>query len=76
MDIQEKKKKDKKYNNTPEYNKMYYTKRRSEILNNLKAKCICDLCGREVSYQRMIEHKKTVLCVRNRKPIITASISN
>ena len=46
MDIQqEKKKKDPKYNNSPEYNKKYYAKKRTEILSTLKAKCICELCG-------------------------------
>ena len=71
MDIpQEKKKKDPKYNNTPEYNKKYYAKRREDILNTLKTKCICDLCGRKVNYQRMNQHKTTKLCFNNQKSVI------
>ena len=63
MDIQqEKKKKDPKYNNSPEYNKKYYAKKRIDILTTLKAKCKCELCGRQVNYQKMNEHKKTKLC--------------
>ena len=68
MDIQqEKKKKDKKYNNSPEYNKKYYAKKRIDILTTLKAKCKCELCGRQVNYQRMNEHKKTKLCLNTQQ---------
>ncbi len=34
-----KKPKDPKYNNSPEYNKNYYAKKRTEILSSLKTKC-------------------------------------
>jgi len=72
MDIpKEKKKKDPKYNNSSEYNKAYYAKRREEILTTLKTKCICELCGRKVNYQNMNQHKTTQLCSNNRKSIIT-----
>lgn len=63
------KKKDPKYNNSPEYNQMYYAKRKSEILSALKTKCKCELCDRVVSYQRMNGHQKTALCMSGRKSI-------
>ena len=47
-----KKLKDPKYNNSPEYNKAYYAKHKAAILQALKTKCICEECGRSVSYQR------------------------
>ena len=68
-EIKPKKKKDPKYNNSPEYNKTYYSKHKQEILDMLKVKCICELCGRETTYQRMKYHKTTTLCMKNRKPI-------
>lgn len=67
--LKPKKKKDPKYNNSPEYNKTYYSKHKQEILDMLKVKCICELCGRETTYQRMKYHKTTTLCKKNRKPI-------
>ena len=71
MDIpKEKKIKDKKYNNTPEYNKKYYAKRREDILKTLATKCICELCGRQVNYQNMNQHKTTKLCFNNRKDVV------
>ena len=53
--IKEKKIKDPKYNNTPEYNKEYYNKHKKELLEILNTKCVCDYCGRTVSKQRMRE---------------------
>ena len=71
MDItKEKKKKDPKYNNSIEYNKSYYARKREEILTTLKTKCICEFCGRKVNYQNMNQHKTTRLCSNNRKNII------
>ena len=35
-----KKPKDPKYNNSVEYNKIYYAKKRTEILSSLKTKCL------------------------------------
>ena len=64
-----KKIKDPKYNNSPAYNKEYYTKHKKEILAVLTTKCICEHCGREVSKSRMTQHKTTTLCNKNRKPI-------
>ena len=61
---------DKKYNNSPAYNQEYYAKKRLEILATLKAKCICELCGRKVSYQRMKLHRDTELCLNNRTNIL------
>lgn len=60
------KRKDPKYNNSPEYNKMYYAKHKSEILATIAAKCKCDLCGRTVSYQRLNLHKKAAICFNHR----------
>jgi hypothetical protein len=68
MEIPQKKIKDKKYNNTPEYNKKYYSKHKAEIISTLMKKCVCDLCDRTVSYQRLRLHKTTALCQNNRKP--------
>ena len=68
MDIPQKKIKDKKYNNSPEYNKKYYEKHKTEIIGTLMKKCVCDLCDRTVSYQRLRLHKTTALCLNNRKP--------
>ena len=62
-----KKPKDPKYNNSPEYNKAYYAKHRASILKALKTKCVCDNCGRSVSYQRFHEHKKTKYCMSHKK---------
>ena len=64
-EIKPKKKKDPKYNNSPEYNKTYYSKHKQEILDMLKVKCICELCGRETTKN----NKTTTLCMKNRKPI-------
>lgn len=66
METPTKKIKDKKYNNSPEYNKKYYQKHKTEILSSLTAKCICELCNRKVSYNRMRVHKLTALCANNR----------
>ena len=60
-----KKPKDPKYNNSPEYNKNYYATHKKEILSSLKAKCVCDECGRVVSYSRLRQHKMTDICLRN-----------
>ena len=65
-----KKNKDPKFNNTPEYNKEYYTKHKKEILDVLNAKCICEHCGRQTSEHRMRQHKETKLCLKKRKTII------
>ena len=65
--IKTKKPKDKKYNNSPEYNKAYYAKHRAAILNALKTKCVCNNCGRSVNYQRFHEHKKTAYCMNHKK---------
>ena len=62
-----KKPKDPKYNNSPEYNKAYYAKHKAAILQALKTKCICENCGRSVSYQRFHEHKKTKYCMSHKK---------
>ena len=62
-----KKQKDPKYNNSVEYNKNYYAKKRTEILTTLKTKCECPDCGRVVSYARLNLHRKTDLCLRNKK---------
>jgi len=68
MEIEKiKKVKDPKYNNSPEYNKDYYAKNKTVILATLNAKCICEICGRKVSYQRLNLHKKTKLCLNNKK---------
>ena len=39
MEVKQKKPKDKKYNNTPEYNKKYYAEHREAILKTLTEKC-------------------------------------
>ncbi len=62
-----KKTKDPKYNNSVEYNKNYYAKKRTEILCSLKTKCTCPDCGRIVSYARLNLHRKTDICLRNKK---------
>jgi hypothetical protein len=62
-----KKTKDPKYNNSVEYNKSYYAKKRTEILSTLKTKCQCPDCGRIVSYARLNLHRKTDICLRNKK---------
>ncbi len=51
--IKDKKPKDPKYNNSPEYNKAYYAKHKASILNTLKTKCKCDECGRVVSFSQL-----------------------
>ena len=66
-----KKPKDPKYNNSPEYNKKYYASHKTEILSTLKTKCICDECGRVVSYARLKLHRKTDICLRNKKSDLT-----
>ncbi len=66
-----KKPKDPKYNNSPEYNKNYYATYKKEILSSLKTKCICEECGRVVSYSRLKQHKKTDICLRNKKTNLT-----
>ena len=66
-----KKPKDTKYNNSPEYNKAYYTKHKAAILNALKTKCTCPDCGRIVSYARLNLHRKTDICMRNKKTDLT-----
>ena len=71
MEVKQKKPKDKKYNNTPEYNKKYYAKKRTEILCSLKTKCQCPDCGRIVSHSRLNLHRKTDICLRNKKPDMT-----
>jgi hypothetical protein len=62
--------KKKEYNNTPEYNKAYYEKNKDKIKDTLKEKCICSLCGRIVSHQRLNSHKLTSICKGNRPEII------
>jgi hypothetical protein len=62
-----KKPKDPKYNNSPEYNKKYYASHKTEILSTLKTKCQCPDCGRTVSYARLNLHRKTDICLRNKK---------
>jgi len=66
-----KKPKDPKYNNSVEYNKNYYSKKRTEILSTLKTKCTCPDCGRIVSYARLNLHRKTDICLRNKKDDMT-----
>ena len=66
-----KKTKDPKYNNSVEYNKNYYAKKRTEILTTLKTKCECPDCGRLVSYSRLRLHRKTDICLRNKKGDMT-----
>ncbi len=66
-----KKPKDSKYNNSPEYNKAYYSKHKAAILKALKTKCKCDECGRVVSYSRLRQHKQTDICLRNKKTDLT-----
>jgi hypothetical protein len=68
MEVKQKKPKDKKYNNTPEYNKKYYAEHREAILKTLTEKCSCTLCGRKVNYGQMTRHKSSKLCFKNRKP--------
>ncbi len=55
------------YNNTPEYNKAYYEKNKAKIGESLKQQCVCELCGRSVSHQRMKRHQATSICLGNRK---------
>ena len=62
-----KKPKDPKYNNSPEYNKKYYASHKTEILCSLKTKCQCPDCGRIVSHSRLNLHRKTDICLRNKK---------
>ena len=66
-----KKPKNPKYNNSPEYNKKYYASHKTEILLSLKTKCECPDCGRIVSYARLNLHRKTDLCLRNKKSDMT-----
>jgi len=68
MEVKQKKPKDKKYNNTPEYNKKYYAEHREAILKTLTEKCSCTLCGRKVNYGQITRHKSSKLCFKNRKP--------
>jgi hypothetical protein len=60
-------KKKPEHNNTPEYNKAYYEKNKEKIGKSLKARCVCEHCGREVAYQRLNTHKMTGVCLKNRK---------
>ena len=66
-----KKPKNPKYNNSPEYNKKYYASHKTEILLSLKTKCECPDCGRIVSYSRLNLHRKTDICLRNKKTDLT-----
>ena len=66
-----KKPKDPKYNNSVEYNKNYYASHKTEILSTLKTKCTCPDCGRIVSYARLKLHRKTDICLRNKKTDMT-----
>ena len=53
------------------YNKKYYARKRTEILTTLKTKCECPDCGRLVSYARLNLHRKTDICLRNKKSDMT-----
>jgi hypothetical protein len=64
--IKPKKIKKPEYNNSPEYNKAYYEKNKAKICEALKKKCVCELCGRTTSYQRLKKHQTTSLCIGNR----------
>ena len=66
-----KKPKDPKYRNSPKYNKKYYASHKTEILLSLKTKCECPDCGRIVSYSRLNLHRKTDICLRNKKNDLT-----
>ena len=68
MEVKQKKPKDKKYNNTPEYNKKYYAEHKEAIIKMLIKKCACNLCGRTVNYGQMTRHKSSKICFKNRKP--------
>ena len=63
--IKPKKIKKPEYNNSPEYNKAYYEKNKAKICEALKKKCVCELCGRTTSYQRLKKHQTTSLCIGN-----------
>jgi len=70
-DQKRKKPKNPQYNTSVEYNKNYYAKKRTEILTTLKTKCECPDCGRVVSYARLNLHRKTDICLRNKKSDMT-----
>lgn len=65
METPQKKIKDKKFNNTPEYNKKYYQKHKTKILSALAEKCVCELCNRKVSRSRLNRYKTTDICMNN-----------
>ena len=74
IEVKQKKPKDKKYNNTPEYNKKYYAEHKEAIIKMLIKKCACNLCGRTVNYGQMTRHKSSKLCFKNRKPEIVEDV--
>jgi hypothetical protein len=45
-----------------EYNKKYYAENKGKIAEKLYAKEECPCCGRTVSHQNMIKHRKTSYC--------------
>ena len=40
-------------------------------MSTLKTKCTCPDCGRIVSYARLNLHRKTDICIRNKKSDLT-----
>ncbi len=47
-----------------ELNKLYYETHKVEIAEKLYRKETCDCCGRVVSHQNMVKHKKTTYCTK------------
>ena len=48
--------------NTKEYNKMYYQKNKARVLEMMKKKVTCELCGRSVAHQNLMKHMETDYC--------------
>lgn len=52
--------------NRAEYMKAYYAKNKTEIINKICSKEICEYCHRTVGHQNMIKHLKSKYCKTRR----------
>ena len=50
-----------------EYNKIYYSKRKEELIKNGCAKVKCEYCDKEITKNRLDEHIKSKICVNRIK---------
>ena len=53
-----------------EYNKIYYGSKKEDLLKKSSKLDTCEFCSRCISHSHMSLHKKTTLCLSNRKQYI------